>query len=83
MPADMNSSRRRGQHASEDGQQRGFAAPGRPHEQSQFTAVELQAYAPERCYLGSAAAKDLGHIHGFDQSVGHRVNTMAGSMRVT
>src|SRR5665647_180610 len=83
MPADTNSPFRRRQHASENGQQRGLAAPGRSHEQRQFTAFERQAYTLERRHLRSAAAKDLRHIHRIEQGRGHRENTMAGSMRVT
>ena len=49
----------RRQHASENGQQRGLAAPGRPHQQRKFAAVERQAHALERRDLGGAAAEVL------------------------
>ena len=39
--------------------------------------------ALERRHLASAAAKVLRQIHRLEQWFGHRVNTMAGSMRVT
>src|SRR5512140_529714 len=83
MSADANGPLRRRQHASENGQKRGLAAPGRSHQQGQFAAVEREAHSLERRHLASAAAKDLRHIHRLEQGFGHRVNTMAGSMRVT
>src|SRR6187399_1069868 len=83
MLADPHRSLRRRQHAPKDGQQRGLAAPGRSHQQGEFAAVERQADALERRHLASATAKLLCQVHRLEQWFGHRVNTTAGSMRVT
>src|SRR3954470_9121447 len=79
----MNRPFGRRQHASENRQQRGLAAPGRPHQQSEFAAAKRQAHALERRHLGSAAAKVLRNIRRFEYWFAHRVNTMAGSIGVT
>ena len=54
--AQANASARGRQHASEDRQQRGLAAAGRPHQQRQFAALERQAYALERLHLSRPLA---------------------------
>src|SRR4029078_4638268 len=83
MLADANRSLGRRQHASEYPPQRGLAAAGWPHQQGEFAAGEREADALERGHPASAAAKVLCDIHRLEHGFGHRVNTVAGSMRVT
>ena len=81
--AHANRSPRGRQNASENRQQRGLAAPGRPHQQRQFTALERQAHALESFDLSRSIADQFHDIDGLDDGVGHHVNTIPGSMRVT
>jgi predicted 3-demethylubiquinone-9 3-methyltransferase (glyoxalase superfamily) len=81
--AHANRSARGRQNASENRQQRGLAAPGRPHQQRQFTALERQAHALESLDLSRSIAEQFHDIDGLDDGVGHHVNTIPGSMRVT
>src|SRR6266550_4108434 len=55
----------------------------RPHQQRQFTALERQAHALESLDLSRSIAEQFHDIDGLDDGVGHRVNTIPGSMRVT
>ncbi len=83
IAADANGAFGRRQHAAEDGQQRGLAAAGRPHQQRQLAALERQVDALERADLRGPVPRSLAMPVASITSVGHRVNTMAGSMRVT
>ena len=67
------------------GQQRGLAAAGRPHQQGQLAAAQRQVDALERAHLrGARCPAPCATSTGFDApTLAHRVNTMAGSMRVT
>ena len=83
IAADANGSFGRRQHAAENGQQRGLAAARRPHQQRQLAALERQVDALERADLRGPVAEVLGDARCFHHRLAHRVNTMAGSMRVT
>src|SRR5882724_6309552 len=78
-----NNSVRRRHQASHDREQRGLAAPRWSHQKDQLTAVERQAYAFERLYFAGAAAKAFDDVDSIDQRLRHRVNTRAGSIRMT
>src|SRR6266446_3802858 len=54
-----------------------------PHQQRQLTALERQAYALESLDLSRSLAEEFHDIDGLDDRIVHRVNTIAGSMRVT
>ena len=83
VAADANGPLGRRQHAAENGEQRGLAAAGRPHQQRQLPALERQVDAFQRADLPGPVAEVLGDAGCFHHQVAHRVNTMAGSMRVT
>src|SRR5262245_4236073 len=83
LTADPNRAAGRRQHAAENRKQRGLAAARRSHQQRQFAPGDRKAHALERLYAASAVAQELDRIDGFDHRLGHRVNTIAGSIRVT
>jgi hypothetical protein len=83
MAIDANRSFGRLHHASEDREQRGLAAAGGPHQERQLAARDRKTHALEGLDLAGALAEQLHHIDGLDDGFGHRVNTIAGSMRVT
>ena len=83
LPADPHRAAGRRQHTSENGQQRGLAASGRSHQQRELAAGDSQADALEACTRPRAVAQEFDRIDGFDHGGGHRVNTIAGSIRVT
>ena len=73
----------RRQHAAQNGQQCCLAAAGRPHQQRQLAAAKRQADALERAHLRGPGAQHLLDIDRFHHHAAHRVNTCAGSIRVT
>ncbi len=83
LAADADGSFARRQHAAENGQQRGLAAAGRPHQQRQLAALEREIDALERAGAPGPSAEVLNNASGLHHQNAHRVNTMAGSMRVT
>src|SRR5271165_3914641 len=78
-----NRSARGREDAAQDGKQSGLAATGRPHQKRQFAARKGKAYALEGRHSPCPAAEKFYDIDGFDHRPRHRVNTMAGSMRMT
>src|SRR5439155_23638775 len=70
-------------HASESRPKRRLAAARRAHQQRQLAAGDREAHPPERLDPRRSAAEHLHDIAGFNDRLGHRVNTIAGSMRIT
>src|SRR5262249_40600328 len=85
LTAHPDSAARWGQHAAQNRQQRGLAAPRRPHQQGKFAAFERETHPFECLYLTGAMAERLGDVDGFYHRsvVIHRVKTVAGSIRIT
>src|ERR1700751_3343786 len=71
------------QHAAKHGQQRRLAAAGRSHQHHQFAAGERQAYAAQRLHSCGALPKKFDDVAGLHHWIAHRVNTTAGSVRIT
>jgi hypothetical protein len=57
--------------------------PEGSHQQRQLAAAQREAHALERLDPAGSLAEMFHHVDGLEQQRGHRVNTMAGSMRVT
>src|SRR5207237_9976481 len=63
--------------------QRGLAAARGPNQKRHFAAPERQAYALESLDLSGSLAEEFHHLDSLDDGLGHRMNTIAGSMLVT
>ncbi len=96
VAGDGELARARRHDAAEDRQQRGLAAAGGAHQQRQLAGVELQVDALQRAHLDGPEAELLhdarrlehhlrgrGRRCGWFRGLGHRLNTMAGSIRIT
>ena len=72
------------QNTAEDREQRGLAAAGWSHQQSQLSGPQRQADALERLHAASALPQLLYDVERLeDDGMTHRLNTMAGSIFVT
>src|SRR5579871_4684399 len=80
---DADRSRCRRQHATEHGEQRGLAAARRSHEKSELTPGERQADALQSLHLPRSLAEAFHDIDDLGDRLGHCLNTIAGSTRVT
>ena len=80
---DPHRSAGRRQHAAEDGEQRGLAAARRPHQKRQFAARDGEAHALERLHPAGADAEEFHDVDRIEYRLGHRVKTIAGSIRIT
>src|SRR5262249_748209 len=83
LPADPNDTLVWRQDAAEHRQQRGLAAAGRTHQQRQLTAMHSEVNAAERLHLRGTLAQKLDDAARLHDRVAHRLNTIAGSTRVT
>src|SRR5262249_32039667 len=79
LVTDAHLARGRGEHAAEDREQRGLAAPRGPREHHELAAVHVEVHALERLEGERSLAEDLADAPRVDGRLAHHRNTIAGS----